>query len=199
MKTRIKWGNVIRAACVLTAMTVCCGVVATTLKETFATDPISHVQEEGFVEYQIPTDFAREGGQLDARVQRRAWYACHGANVDYPTVLAIIEAETGYKNDAISKSGAVGYMQVIPSWHGERIERMHADVSNPVDNIIIGIDYLSELQTHCKDENYLLMSYNMGLSEATRLWKSGVYSTEYSRYIIKRSKEIRSELEGAYL
>ena len=91
-------------------------------------------------------------------------------------------------------------MQIVPDWHQERISRMHADIENyPVDNILVGIDYLAELQEHCIDENYLLMSYNMGLSEATRLWQMGIHSTEYSRYILNRKKEITRELEGAYL
>lgn len=206
-RTRIKWKNVIKA----TALVVTVGVGVSCVwanKDTPEPTDLNpkmiaeaHIQEEGFKEYKIPVEFAAEGGKMDVRTQKRTWYACHGYNISYPLVLAIIEAESGYHAEARNNhAGAIGYMQIVPDWHQERISRMHADIENyPVDNILVGIDYLAELQEHCIDENYLLMSYNMGLSEATRLWQMGIHSTEYSRYILNRKKEITRELEGAYL
>ena len=201
-KRRIKW-NVARAAFLLTAV-IAGSYMAT---KSFAEQPAStvkkdyvaeHIQEEGFKEYIIPTEYANNGGHMDTWTQKRAWYACHGYHVNYPMVLAIIEAESGYQNNAVSEAGAVGYMQIIPKWHEDKIGP-YADIRNAETNIIVGIRYLAELQQYCNDTNYLLMSYNMGLSEATKLWERGVYSTEYSRKIIKRADEISRMLEGAYL
>lgn len=202
-KTKIKWKNVARAAVLVAAIVAGCYTASKCFAEQPTTvakkDYVSeHIQEEGFKEYTIPKEYAANGGYITTDVQKRAWYACHGYNVYYPMVLAIIEAESGYKNNAVSEAGAIGYMQVIPKWHGDKMAS-YDDIQNPETNIIVGIRYLSELQQFCNDTNYLLMSYNMGLSEATRLWESGVHSTEYSRKIIKRTNEISRTLEGAYL
>ena len=149
-RTRIKWKNVIKA----TALVVTVGVGVSCVwanKDTPEPTDLNpkmiaeaHIQEEGFKEYKIPVEFAAEGGKMDVRTQKRTWYACHGYNVSYPLVLAIIEAESGYHAEARNNhAGAIGYMQIVPDWHQERISRMHADIENyPVDNILVGIDYL---------------------------------------------------------
>ncbi len=204
---RIKWRNVAKLLIAVTGAAVCIsyayGKTYDCYSQTSSKEMIvaSHVQEEGFKEYEIPEAFASEGGKMDLHTQKRTWYACHAYHVSYPLVLAVIEAESGYKAEARNNlAGAIGYMQIVPGWHQARISRMNADIEEiPIDNILVGIDYLSELQKHCDDPNYLLMAYSMGLSEATRQWFLGVHSTEYSRYVIRRSKEITKELDGAYI
>lgn len=193
MKRRIKWMNIVEGVSVIAGLAIGCTAVV----HGFYSEPTTNYQKcstEIFTEYEVPHEYTAEGGKLDARTQRRAWYACQMYGVSYPMVLAMIEAETGYKNDSVSSAGAVGYMQVIPDWHKNRIDRLHADITNPVDNIVIGVDYIAELQKHCSNEHYLLMAYNMGLSEATRMWERGIYTTEYSEYIVRREKEIRETL-----
>lgn len=203
-RTRIKWRNVARAAALLIGIAAGCyfsihSARSESIQTTAKTDFVSeHIQEEGFIAYEIPEEYAKNGGELDTAVQKRAWYACHGYKVYYPMVLAIIEVESGYRKDALSSAGAVGLMQIIPGWHRDKIGH-YGDIWNPETNVVVGIRYLAELKEYCSDTNYLLMSYNMGLAEATRLWESGVHSTEYSRRIIGRTKEIGRTLKGAYL
>ena len=188
--------NIVEVASVIAGVAIgCTAVVHGFYSEPTDSYNYKKCPTEIFTEYEVPSEYRAEGGKLDARTQRRVWYACQMYNVSYPMILAMIEAETGYKNNVISSAGAVGYMQVIPDWHKNRMERLHADVNDPVDNIIIGVDYIAELQKHCSNEHYLLMAYNMGLGEATRLWEKGIYTTEYSEYIVKREKEIRETLE----
>ena len=102
---------------------------------------------EGWTRYEVPEDYADHGGAS------RNGAAIHIHNlqkqngVDYALVLAIIETESGYRWDATSSEGSTGYMQVLAKWHEERMHRLNVDnVENPYFNIMVGVDYLAELQ-----------------------------------------------------
>ena len=64
-------------------------------------------------------------------------------NVDKKLILAVVKIESGFNKYAISSSGAFGLMQVIPSWHKEKVIRARDTLGDPnlfsVDtNIYIG-------------------------------------------------------------
>lgn len=118
--------------------------------------------------------------------------------IDYYTVVAMIERESGYKYDAVGDGGkSVGYLQIGERWHKDRMEAEYvADLSNPYGNIRVGLNYLQELSKRYGDSgmNCILMAYNMGESGAKKYWSKGIYSTEYSRGILARAEEIRQEI-----
>ena len=90
-----------------------------------------------------------------------------------------------------------GYMQIYQRWHREEIEAEGvSDLYDPEGNIRVGLDILQSLYDEYGNsgDNCVLMVYNMGYT-AKKLWARGVYSSEYSRYITQRAKEIKQDLQ----
>lgn len=150
---------------------------------------------EGFVYYEIPEDYAFYGGLLPQIVQVYTYILCNDYSVDYETVLAMIEIESGYKWDAESGSGAVGYMQVIPEYHAER---QTDNLQNPYQNIRAGIKYMSELLVkYGGSYEKALTAYKCGPTGAQRKYFStGKTSCEYSEKVLKVAERIRQQLES---
>lgn len=166
---------------------------------TMSTDWDGSVYDNGFKLYEIPEEYAREGGCFPEVVQVYLWCLCEQRDLDYYMVVALIERESGYKWDAAGDGGnSVGYMQIGKKWHKEQmLEEGVEDLLNPYGNIRVGLNFLQYLNKKYLDNsgaNCVLMAYNMGESGARSLWKEGIYSTEYSREVLKRAEEIRQEL-----
>lgn len=159
-------------------------------------------QIDGFTEFSIPENCAEYGGYLPLTVQEYAWCVCKSYDADYAMILALIERETGYRNDVIGTSGEVGYMQVTEKWHRDRMDRLNVDnLADPYMNILVGVDYISELLDQYQDAHLALSIYNRGFRNsigtgALDLWERGETSTEYSESIMNRAGEIREELLG---
>lgn len=101
-------------------------------------------------------------------------------------VIAMIEHESSFRADVISKTNDYGYMQINTinhEWLSETI-----GVSNfldPYENILCGIYIISgHLEKTDGNIELALMRYNCGATGAKRLWEQGVYSTSYSRSIM---------------
>jgi len=95
-------------------------------------------------------------------------------NVDYRLVLAVIEVESNYKHDAISRHGARGLMQLKPSTAQEVAQKTDmsysgsSDLFEPVKNIQIGVHFLSKLIDDFKSIQKALYAYNFGPNRAKR-------------------------------
>lgn len=160
---------------------------------------IDKLYDEGFRYYEIPEEYVENGGEFPEVVQAYLWRLCRERGLDYYTVVALIERESGYRKDAVGDSeNSYGYGQVYKIWHLERMNEEEAlDLTNPYCNLRVCTSYLEEITeeygesgTHC-----VLMVYNMGEQGAKKLWKDGIYSTEYSRVIMERAQEIKQELK----
>lgn len=154
---------------------------------------------EGFEPYRVPKQYAEVGGLLPEVVQVYTHSLCKEYGVDYEIILAIIEIESAYQWDA--ESGiAYGYMQIVPEYHAERMERLHiTDITDPYQNIRTGIDYLAELVKRY-DGNYekALTAYRWGPTGADQdYFSKGQQGCEYSEKVLKIAdrvaKEIRTE------
>lgn len=155
-------------------------------------------QKGGFTYYQIPEDYARYGGDFPEEVQSYLWQLCEDAGVNYYIVVALIERESGYKQNATGDRGnSKGYMQIYEKWHTKRMQAESVDdLYNPYGNIRVGVNLLTELLGRADgDYHYVLMSYNMGESRTKSLYSEGVCSTNYSRGILQRAQEIEQELQ----
>ena len=81
-------------------------------------------------------------------------------------IKAIIKAESDFNPHAISKKGAVGLMQVMPS---TAKELGFKDIYDPKSNIEAGVKYLRYLLDHFNGDLILtLAAYNAGLNRVKR-------------------------------
>lgn len=78
--------------------------------------------------------------------------------VDYHLVMGLIAAESSFLPNQVSRVGAVGYTQVWPKWHKERIGGRN--INDPYVNIQVGIDYLVECLDRRGDLYRALECYN---------------------------------------
>lgn len=119
--------------------------------------------------------------------------------------LAVIAQESKfYQYDEYE--GAMGLMQLLPSFHSDRLiccleddERYSKDLFfDPRLNIMTGLDYLHQLLEETNgDIPYALMCYNQGPSSAYKTYvKGGVVST-YAKKIIALSEELDDLLPGS--
>lgn len=153
---------------------------------------------DGWTRYEVPEDYADNGGYFPECMQQYTYITCKQYGVDYALVLAIIETESGYRWDASSKEGSTGYMQVLPKWHKERMHRLNVDnVENPYFNVRVGVDYLAELQGKFTTEAEVLTAYNYGVTGAyEHVWNKGLTDTEYSRTVQEAKQRIEKKLGG---
>ena len=112
---------------------------------------------------------------------------CYEREICPELVEAIIERESNW--DPYAANGdCIGLMQISEKWHKDRMERLGVDdLKDPYDNILVGVDYLSELAAKY-EVGLALMIYN-GDSRAESLWNSGQMS-DYAKWILERSAEL---------
>lgn len=153
---------------------------------------------DGFIEWEIPEEYQRYGGEFSVDLQQWLYSNCKDANFDYATALALIETESGYKQNSVGEAGDTGLMQVIEQYNKERMATLGAyDLADPYDNIQVGVSYLGELLEKY-DGNYgkALTAYNCGPDGAYKYYFSaGVDTNRYAKKILARAEEIRQELE----
>lgn len=136
----------------------------------------------------IPTDIAtaavsaqqRKIARLTGHIQRRYQIPEHKAQqivtaavrnseihqVDPELILAIIAVESTFKERAVSRVGARGLMQVMPSAHGRKIREIggHHALFDPVKNIHVGSRILANyLDDHSGNLRRALLNYNGSL------------------------------------
>lgn len=89
-------------------------------------------------------------------------------NIDYRLVLAVMKVESNFKNNAISRDGARGLMQLRPSSARVIARESGVTVKNskclhePEKNIKIAVSYLSKLRDMFDNMVSALHAYNAG-------------------------------------
>lgn len=93
------------------------------------------------------------------------------SEIDYRYILSIISVESNFNSEAVSPSGAVGYMQLIPKWFTQKAsEHGFSYISPPEENVTLGVEYLDEMYRETDDLRLATMAYNMGLQEAKAIY-----------------------------
>jgi len=87
---------------------------------------------------------------------------CDEYAVDYDMVKAVIQTESSWNHKAVSTSGAVGLMQILPTTAMTEFNTPEQDLYNPYVNVTVGIKYLSHLNQHFDDINATLTAYSHG-------------------------------------
>jgi hypothetical protein len=114
------------------------------------------------------------------------------AGYDPLFVLAIIEAESNFRVEAVSKSGARGLMQLIPSTFRNVSDAPR--MFNPVENVRAGIRYLAKLNGFKKIDT-LLLAYNQGPGAAIQVKNGSDTPDEAQAYIPKVITKYKAILE----
>ena len=139
---------------------------------------------------------------IDHDLQAYIIHTCEEYHIDPSIIVAMIDRESSFRSDAIGDSGeSVGLMQVKERFHSDRMERLGVfDLLNPYQNVTVGIDYLAELHERYEgDIEMALMAFNAGPSGAHKHYFSkGIYSSDYSKYVLETSKALKEGLEDVY-
>ena len=132
---------------------------------------------------------------MNEELQRFVYTLCDKYDVDFPLVMALIEHESSFKNDAKSSTNDYGLMQINRINHERLTETLGVtDFLDPYQNTESGIFMLTELFEKYEDTQKVLMAYNLGESKAKRYWNEGIYQTEYSSSIVEKAAEYKQEL-----
>ena len=100
-------------------------------------------------------------------------------NIDPMLSYAIIKTESNFKEEVISKSGAVGLMQLMDNTAKEQAEKLNIEYTNetllnPEKNILLGLSYFRTLLDKF-NQNYVLAftAYNAGLGNVQKWISNG--------------------------
>lgn len=111
---------------------------------------------------------------------------CAEREIPYTLAIAIIEQESNYRSDTISKSNDYGLMQINIINH-ESLKNIIGvtDFLDPKQNCDAGIYMLANYYRKYNDEHKALMAYNLGETGAKRRWNNKIYTTAYSETVVK--------------
>lgn len=110
----------------------------------------------------VETGYFRDDIPMDYETQAYLRAACDESGVPFEMALAVIRKESTYQNITGDGGDSIGYMQVQPKWHQERMQRLGVtDLTHPLSNFRVGCDYLAELMDKYPTEE-ALTAYNSG-------------------------------------
>lgn len=161
-------------------------------EETLATqEPPTPVVVEEAVAVEEP-DPVRDDIPLDADIQRLLYQACDETGIRYELALSVIWRESRFTNIIGDSGASVGYMQIQPRWHSDRMERLGvSDLADPYGNFLVGCDYLAEMLGKDRGIEWALMSYNGGMSYANKMAKAGKVS-QYAESVLDYMNDLNA-------
>lgn len=169
----------------------------------YPVDDDGNLDEEPLPLVWLP-DFLKESGYAKKSVcdyrladicQAASELCCDDNREFYALVLAVISKESMFDETTIGSAGDTGLMQVVPKWHPARMERLGiTDLSDPLDGLMVGIDYLRELVNGYGCFGDALIHYNGGPSAVTADHPIKSVS-EYVRDVLIRYYDIEYFLE----
>ncbi len=131
---------------------------------------------------------------LSKELQKYLYNTCNKYKVNYNEALAIISVESNYNVNAIHKNNNstidIGLFQINSSNYKNLRETLNIkNLKNPYDNIKAGVYILSKLQSLNQHQRYI--AYNQGVGGMKRTISRGIYTTEYSRKVIREISNIK--------
>lgn len=103
-------------------------------------------------------------------------------NVDESLIKAIIKTESSFNENATSKAGASGLMQLMPSTFEAVKDEGYSDIYNPEQNIFTGTKLFSQLLDSSESVEEALAKYNAGAGNVSRYGKEK-YSSYYNKVL----------------
>lgn len=143
--------------------------------------------EQKFVPLNVP---------MDEDLQEFIFYLSQAYEMDFTFVMALIQQESGYTPDVISKTNDYGLMQINEINHPYLQEQLGiTDFTEPYGNVRAGMFILRKLFEKYETPEKVLMAYNMGETGASRLWEQGIFEINYSKSVLQIQQELNAELE----
>ena len=107
-------------------------------------------------------------------------------DLDGALVGAVIQVESTFRPDAISRKGAIGLMQIMPetaAWLGEQRGQTITkdDLFDPKINVEVGTLYLKYLLDRFPTDYAALAAYNAGPTNARRWLEDNLWDGSYER------------------
>ena len=106
--------------------------------------------------------------------------------LDPMLLAAVIQVESGFRPEVVSKKGALGLMQLMPetaAWLGEQTAQAISpeDLLKPSVNMGLGAHYLKYLLDRFPTEYAAFAAYNAGPTTARRWLEEGIWDGSYER------------------
>lgn len=155
---------------------------------TFAAEvPLEWSGKDEFIPLDVP---------VDKDLQEYIYYLSYSYNIDFSLVMALIETESNFTSNIISKTNDYGLMQINKVNHKWLSDNLGiTDFLDSKQNVKAGIYVLRRLfDVNGNNTPKVLMAYNMGQNGANTSWNKGIHSTRYTNKIIKRQKQFQNEL-----
>lgn len=100
-------------------------------------------------------------------------------------VFAIMDVSCGYDDESISSDGDWGIMQINSVNHEWlKSELKVENILSFRENVLCGVYMLSDYSCRYSDPSMVAMCYRYGENAARRMWREGIYETEYTREIM---------------
>lgn len=133
---------------------------------------------------------------MDQELQEFVYYLSVGYNIDFTFTMALIQKESDFQTEVISRTHDYGLMQINKVNHSYLKETLDIEsFTDPYDNVRAGMFILRKLFEKYDDPGKVLMAYNMGENGARVLWEQGIFETNYSKSILNIQREMNAELE----
>jgi soluble lytic murein transglycosylase-like protein len=115
--------------------------------------------------------------------------AASAFRLDVSILLALIKIESRFDPNAASKHGAIGFAQVIPRWHSEKIRESRkitgsTSMFDPKLNAYVGAWALSDYIGNSDNVDRGLLAYNGSQSDSTK---------SYARKVRAEARKIRDQ------
>lgn len=109
---------------------------------------------------------------------------CEKNEIPMSLVIAMIEVESSFRPNVVSKTNDYGLMQINEINHPRFQEEFGVtDFFDPFDNVLCGITMIAEHYHRYLTLDKALMAYNLGGAKARMFWDEGIYETNYSRKV----------------
>lgn len=133
---------------------------------------------------------------MNEDLQEFIFYLSQAYEMDFTFVMALIQRESNYNPDVISKTNDYGLMQINEINHPYLQEQLGiTDFTEPYGNVRAGMFILRKLFEKYETSEKVLMAYNMGETGASRLWEQGIFEINYSKSVLQIQQELNAELE----
>ncbi len=144
-------------------------------------------EESGFIPLNV---------DMDEDLQEFVYSLCSAYDIDWTLVMAMIDHESSFRSNVISKTNDYGLMQINECNHSWLSENLGVtDFLDEEENIRCGVYILRGLFEQYDNTHKVLMAYNMGEDGASRLWEAGIYSTPYSETITDIQAQYQTQIE----